>query len=173
MTASIGQQLRTAREARRISLEQVSQATHIRVRYLQALEAGDLGSLPSQAQARGFLRAYGDYLGLNSEELMRQLDSPPAQDAAANPPPEQPDRPVEAPEDTQQSDRIFKEIGQDLRRQRELLGLTLEDVARHTHLRAPLGSTSMLPLPLEATAWLNTRFLSRRYRVLRPVSMTM
>ncbi len=161
MTASIGQQLRTAREARRISLEQVSQATRIRVRYLQALEAGDLGSLPSQAQARGFLRAYGDYLGLNSEELMRQLDSPPAQDAAANPPPEQPDRPVEAPEDMQQSDRIFKEIGQDLRRQRELLGLTLEDVARHTHLRAhylaalEAGDMNGLPSPVQGRGMLS------------------
>jgi cytoskeletal protein RodZ len=164
MTASIGQQLRTTRETRRISLEQVSQATRIRVRYLQALEAGDLGSLPSQAQARGFLRAYGDYLGLNSEELMRQLDGPPAQDATANPPPEQPaqaDRPVDPPEETQQSERIFKEIGQDLRRQRELLGLTLEDVARHTHLRAhylaafEAGDMNGLPSPVQGRGMLS------------------
>ena len=38
MTDSIGQLLRQRREARRMDLEQAAQVTHIRLRYLQALE---------------------------------------------------------------------------------------------------------------------------------------
>ena len=121
MTELIGQQLRQAREARRISLEQASQATLIRVRYLQALESGDLSILPSLAQARGFLRAYAGYLGLKADDLIRELDSPPAQTAAAQAAsqPVQADLELsaEALDGTQQSEQIFIEIGLALQRQ--------------------------------------------------------
>src|SRR4030066_1856910 len=70
---SIGKQLRQAREAQAISLDQAAQATHIRLHYLEALEANQFGLLPSSAHVRGFLRAYGDYLKLNSAELLTAL----------------------------------------------------------------------------------------------------
>ncbi len=165
MTDLIGQQLRQAREARRISLEQASQATLIRVRYLQALESGDLSILPSQAQARGFLRAYAGYLGLKADDLIRELDSPPAQTAA----PEAASQPAQtdlelsagAPDGKQRFEQIFIEIGLTLQRQRELLGLTLEDVARHTHLRQhylialEAGDINGLPSPVQGRGMLS------------------
>jgi cytoskeleton protein RodZ len=160
MTESIGQQLRKAREARRMSLEQVSQATHIRVRYLQALETGDMAALPSQAQARGFLRAYAENIGLNPEELVRQLDNPTSSDAAPAQIPTRPAQP-DIQEAEQQSEQIFREIGQTLFRQRELLGLTLEDVVRHTHLRQhylvalEAGDMNGLPSPVQGRGMLN------------------
>jgi cytoskeletal protein RodZ len=66
MTATIGQQLKTAREARELSLQDVEKAIHIRVHYLQALENDDFSSMPSKAQARGFLRLYADFLKIQS-----------------------------------------------------------------------------------------------------------
>ena len=40
METHIGQALRQARQARSLTLEQVSEALHIKPRYLQALEEG-------------------------------------------------------------------------------------------------------------------------------------
>src|SRR3989337_4257755 len=74
MTETIGRQLRQAREERNLTLEQVAQATHIRLHYLEALERGDFSRLPSKAQGRGFLRAYAGYLGLNPEPFLSSLD---------------------------------------------------------------------------------------------------
>src|SRR4030042_411911 len=71
---SIGQQLRQAREGQGISLDQASQATHIRLHYLEAFEADQFDRLPSSTQLRGFLRAYGEYLKLNSTQLVQSLE---------------------------------------------------------------------------------------------------
>jgi cytoskeletal protein RodZ len=70
MTESIGQQLKKARQTRKLTIEQVTQATHIRAHAIGALETDDFDALPSPVQARGFLRLYADYLGLSLEELI-------------------------------------------------------------------------------------------------------
>jgi cytoskeletal protein RodZ len=67
---TIGQQLKQARESRGLSMKQVVQATRIRVHYLEAMETDDFSTLPSAAQARGFLRSYADFLGLNADDLI-------------------------------------------------------------------------------------------------------
>ena len=67
---SIGQTLKQAREDQRITLDKASEVTRIRVAYLQALEADDHSVLPSPVQARGFLRNYAEYLGLNFDQLI-------------------------------------------------------------------------------------------------------
>jgi transcriptional regulator with XRE-family HTH domain len=70
MNESIGTKLRQARELRRLTLQQVSETTKVRPHYLQALENDDLSAISSAAQARGFLRIYADFLGLNVENLL-------------------------------------------------------------------------------------------------------
>ncbi len=70
MSESIGTRLKQAREAKRLTLEQVADATRVRTHYLDALERDDMSSLPSAAQGRGFLRIYADFLGLDSDSLM-------------------------------------------------------------------------------------------------------
>lgn len=70
MKNEIGDLLREAREARGHSLEDVEKATRIRVKYLEALESGDFGVLPSATQARGFLRNYAQFLGLDAEAVL-------------------------------------------------------------------------------------------------------
>ena len=73
MTQSIGQKLKQAREEQRITLEVASESTRIRMLYLQALEVGDLSVLPSPVQARGFLRNYAEYLGLDFDRILAEL----------------------------------------------------------------------------------------------------
>jgi cytoskeleton protein RodZ len=155
---SIGTQLRQAREEQSLNLDQVAQETHIRMRYLEALEADQFDLLPSPAQVRGFLRIYCDYLKLDSRELLGALDK----DGQLVQPPEStpPSLPDIAPEVTH-SDEIFTEIGQKLKSQRELMSLSLDDVERHSHIRLHYlraleeGDISHLPSPVQGRGMLS------------------
>ncbi|HXH21834.1 MAG TPA: helix-turn-helix domain-containing protein [Dehalococcoidia bacterium] len=69
--AELGNTLSRARRARAITLEDAERDTHVSKRYLQALENEDFSVFPAPVYARGFLRTYSRYLGLNPEELIR------------------------------------------------------------------------------------------------------
>lgn len=159
MTTTVGQELHQAREARSLSIDQAAAATRIRPHYLRALESGDFGALPSVAQARGFLRAYAGYLGLDPDPLLEALDS--KESIPAAPSPDTVPRRDPAPELPQEAAEIFIEIGQRLQHQRELLGLSLEDVERHTHLKQhylialEAGNLEGLPSPVQGRGMLN------------------
>jgi cytoskeleton protein RodZ len=73
MTTTIGQRLKAAREEQRLTLEKVFESTRIRVQYLQALEEDDLSVMPSPVQARGYLRNYAEFLGLDVAKLLEEL----------------------------------------------------------------------------------------------------
>lgn len=70
---SIGEQLRAAREAHAVTLDEAEAQTRIRKKFLQALEQGDMSVLPSTAHAKGFLRNYAQYLGLDANRLVGEL----------------------------------------------------------------------------------------------------
>ena len=63
----IGYSLRAARERQGISLAEAELATKIRAKYIRALEEEDFETLPADTYARGFLRTYSDYLGLDGD----------------------------------------------------------------------------------------------------------
>lgn len=69
----IGPVLEKVRRERGLSYEDVEEDTKIRQRYLEALERDDYGALPGGVYARGFLKTYADYLGLDGESLAREL----------------------------------------------------------------------------------------------------
>jgi cytoskeletal protein RodZ len=73
MTYTIGQRLKVEREEQRLTLEKVFEATRIRLQYLQALEADDLSVMPSPVQARGYLRNYAEFLGLDVDRILDEL----------------------------------------------------------------------------------------------------
>ncbi|MFT3892699.1 MAG: helix-turn-helix domain-containing protein [Anaerolineales bacterium] len=73
MTQTIGQKLKQAREAKRLTLEQVFEAIRIRIPYLKALEDDNLSVMPSPVQARGYLRNYADFLDLNVDQLLEEM----------------------------------------------------------------------------------------------------
>jgi cytoskeleton protein RodZ len=67
----IGEILRRRRERYGQDLPTVAAQLHIRLAYLRAVESGRFKDLPGMAYAAGFVRSYGDYLGLDGEELVR------------------------------------------------------------------------------------------------------
>ena len=71
----IGPALREARERRGISLQQVEAETAIRTRYIRALEDEEFGALPGTTYAKGFLRAYAEYLGLDGQLFIDEFNS--------------------------------------------------------------------------------------------------
>jgi cytoskeleton protein RodZ len=221
MSKTAGLLLRQARQERGLTLEEVAQATRIRVHYIRALEAGEFATLPSKTQTRGFLRSYASFLELDPEALLASLEegyvaphpdggpvtkqSSPSEEAGALPdtirivPAEPPPEKVEVAADVSPADTVrvsppglppsevrvapaepassypskvgsdeldaggpyFSEIGGVLRRQRELLGLTLEEIERHTHLRKhylqalEAGDQAGLPSPVQGRGMLN------------------
>jgi cytoskeletal protein RodZ len=71
MSASLGEQLKAAREAQSITLREVSEQTRISLRYLEALEANDFGVLPGGVFNRSFVRTYAKYIGFDEHEALR------------------------------------------------------------------------------------------------------
>ena len=69
-TRPLGDWLRQRREELEISLEQAQADTRIRPAFLEALEIGDMDSLPNPVVARGFLRNYATYLELDVKEAL-------------------------------------------------------------------------------------------------------
>lgn len=70
--AELGQLLQQTREQKGISLAEVEEAIRIRQRYIQDMEEGEFNRLPSEVIARGFLRNYAAYLGLDVGEIFSQ-----------------------------------------------------------------------------------------------------
>lgn len=73
MDEGLGATLRETRNRRKIDLSEVEAATKIRVRYLRAMENEEWDLLPGDAYARGFVRTYASFLGLDAERLAEQL----------------------------------------------------------------------------------------------------
>lgn len=71
----IGPALREARERRGLAYSQVEDATAIRSRYLRALEEEDFRILPGPTYAKGFLRAYAEFLGLDGQLFIDEFNS--------------------------------------------------------------------------------------------------
>ena len=65
-----GDKFRKAREAKNISLDDVSNATKITSRMLQAIEQERFDQLPGGVFNKGFIRAYAKHLGLNDEDAV-------------------------------------------------------------------------------------------------------
>jgi len=71
---SIGHFLRTERELRQLSLEELAQTTRIPLRSLQLLEEDRLDGLPGDVFVRGFVKSYAKAVGLPFEEALRRYE---------------------------------------------------------------------------------------------------
>jgi len=70
IAASIGEQLRLAREGRGVPLREISDQTRIAVRYLEAIETNDYGRLPGGIFNRSFIKAYARCVGYDEKEAI-------------------------------------------------------------------------------------------------------
>jgi len=67
---SLGNKLKEAREAKGLTFENASRDTNISSKFLEALEREDYSPFPGEPYVLGFLKNYGEYLGLDPEELL-------------------------------------------------------------------------------------------------------
>ncbi len=67
---TLGEELRRRREDKGLSLREVSDATHIGSRFLQAIESDNYSILPGGIFNRGFVRSYARYVGLDEEQAL-------------------------------------------------------------------------------------------------------
>ncbi|OGG35873.1 hypothetical protein A2363_04660 [Candidatus Gottesmanbacteria bacterium RIFOXYB1_FULL_47_11] len=63
---TVGNILHDARIAKKLPLEQAEAATKIRLKFLEAIEQDDYSTLPSLSYAKGFVKNYSEFLGLDS-----------------------------------------------------------------------------------------------------------
>jgi cytoskeletal protein RodZ len=73
---TIGAVLAERRGERGLTIEQVASATRIRADHLRALESNEPERLPAPVYAKGYLRTYALFLGLDPEPLIDVLHSP-------------------------------------------------------------------------------------------------
>lgn len=90
-----GEHLKRERELREVSLDELSKATRISNRFLQALENEDWGKLPGGVFGHGFVRSIARYLGLSEEALLGEYDLARAENLPTAPP--KPAEPISSP----------------------------------------------------------------------------
>jgi cytoskeletal protein RodZ len=69
---SFGESLKREREMRGVTLDEISAATRISTRFLQAIEGEQWDQLPGGVFNRGFVRAVARYLGLDEENIVAE-----------------------------------------------------------------------------------------------------
>jgi transcriptional regulator with XRE-family HTH domain len=67
---SLGDKLRSVRESKGYTFDYIGRETNIATRYLEALETENFSVFPGEPYLLGFLRNYGEYLGLDVNELL-------------------------------------------------------------------------------------------------------
>ena len=73
--ATVAEQLRSAREAKKLTVHQVADITKIRTDNIRALEEGNFDVFVAPVYIRGFVRTYSGLLKLNVPEVMAALDT--------------------------------------------------------------------------------------------------
>jgi cytoskeleton protein RodZ len=82
---SFGDLLKRERELREVTLNEVTVATRIPPKFLEAFEQEDWEKLPGGVFNRGFVRAIARYLGLDEENLLSEYDLAYGEQRAAMP----------------------------------------------------------------------------------------
>jgi cytoskeleton protein RodZ len=85
--SALGEEFRSAREARGLSLSDVAERLHIRSVYLAAIEDEDWHVIGAPVYVRGFMRTYARFLGLDPEAAVTRFAAVvPAAGSPAAPP---------------------------------------------------------------------------------------
>ena len=71
---NFGERLKREREMREVSMEELTKATRISIRFLEALENESWDKLPGGVFGHGFVRTIARYLGLDEESFLSEYD---------------------------------------------------------------------------------------------------
>lgn len=69
---SIGQVLREARERKQITTSRAAAETNIKIQHIEAMERDDFSRMAAPIYAKGFIRIYAEYLGLDPAQLIAE-----------------------------------------------------------------------------------------------------
>ncbi len=69
---TLGEYLKSKREAQSITLEEIAKATRIREPILVAIENNRHDLIPPRVFVQGFLKSYASYLGLDESDVVRR-----------------------------------------------------------------------------------------------------
>ena len=81
---SIGDKLKSAREKKALTIDQIQKQTHIHSTVLVALEEGRCDEILTSTYVRSFLKKYTHYLGLDSKEMLKEYASLHPEDSVEN-----------------------------------------------------------------------------------------
>lgn len=70
-----GKRLISAREAKKLSVQEAARATRMRAAYIEALESGNYSRFPNAAYAKSFLLMYGKFLKVDVSEMASTIDT--------------------------------------------------------------------------------------------------
>ena len=85
--STVSEQLRQAREAKHLTVQQVVEITKIRTDHLHALEEGNFDVFSAPVYIRGFVRSYSTLLKLDVPQIMAALEAELAQTTKFSEPP--------------------------------------------------------------------------------------
>ncbi len=89
----MGQVFKAARERKRVTLSQAAIKTRIKIQHIEMMERDDFSQMPAPAYARGFIRMYADFLGLESGPLVEEYNAFHQPGARPRPMPRAPESP--------------------------------------------------------------------------------
>lgn len=92
---NFGERLKRERELREVTQQEITSATRIGSRFLEALENEDWDKLPGGVFNRGFVRSIARYLGLDEEAFLAEYDL--AYGSQVAPPVERPEDRIPSP----------------------------------------------------------------------------
>src|SRR5437879_10664107 len=73
--STVAQQLRHAREAQKLTIEQVADITKIRTDHVRAIENGEYHVFSAPVYTRGFIRTYSNLVKLDPAQVLAALDA--------------------------------------------------------------------------------------------------
>jgi len=139
---SIGNRFREQRIAKNITIKAAQTDTHLRAIVINALENEDYHYFHSFAQLRGFAKMYAEYLGIYSGELMVDLKAAYEQAKPSAEPDKVDSKSAELPVNQKNPDadlleyqQIYQQIAKIFFERRSKIGVTLQDVEWHSHIR--------------------------------------
>ena len=91
--STVSEQLRQAREAKHLTVDQIVEITKIRTDHLHALEEGNFDVFSAPVYIRGFVRSYSTLLKLDVPQMMAALEAELAQTTKFSAPPALTERP--------------------------------------------------------------------------------
>ena len=90
---TLGTKLSAARKKRKLSPSEAAKGTRIKVQHIEAIEADDFSSIAAPTYAKGFIRIYAEFLGMNPEPLIEEYMATHAPKPRASLIPEEPQPP--------------------------------------------------------------------------------